>query len=99
MCDELEKAKTEAFDVSTAEAGDKVTYLYPTNDPGYEVGYVRSSTSYTEGITVHESLTGESTWKQYVSMFFIIKVERNGEVIFYNKDLYTADGKEKTTNA
>lgn len=73
----LEKEE-KVFDVTTIERGDVVYYL--TRENGrfiIETGLVKDSNYHKDGVEV----VGDG-WKQYVSKWFICKVERSGEVIF-----------------
>lgn len=65
-------------DVAILEKGDVIHYH--NIDRGkfiIDVGTLNGDNIYDEGVQVH----GED-WKQYVSKYFINKVERNGEIIF-----------------
>lgn len=65
-------------DVTTLRKNDIVYYI-STGDGGFitEKGTVPEDNMYKDGVEVH----GDG-WKQYVSEWFIFKVERDGEVIY-----------------
>lgn len=67
-----------AVDVSTLSKGDVVYYFHHKNGKFYiENGVLKEDCIYKDGVELH----GEG-WKQYVSKWFVCKVERNGEVLF-----------------
>jgi len=70
--------KDVAFDVTTLEKDDSVYYY--NIDGGKAIvdnGIVESDNIYTDGVEVY----GDG-WRQYVSKWFICKVERNGKILF-----------------
>ncbi len=76
---EFAKALANVFDVTILKEGDSVFYS-TFEPPSYsETGVVKSDNPHKEGVTVH----GDG-WKQYVSMWQIMKVERNGELLYSN---------------
>lgn len=69
-------------DVTNLKSGDVIHYL--THEKGnyfIEKGVLKGDNIYDEGVKVH----GED-WKQYVSKYFINKVERNSELIFEQEE-------------
>lgn len=69
-------------DVKGLKNRDVIHYL--THDKGeyfIEKGVLKGDNIYDEGVRVH----GED-WKQYVSKYFINKVERNGELVFVQEE-------------
>lgn len=65
-------------DVTSLKSGDVIHYL--THEKGkflIEKGVLKGDNIYDEGVKVH----GED-WKQYVSKYFINKVERDDELVF-----------------
>lgn len=82
---EFLKSKSEAIDVTLLLDGDTVTYLVPEPPTFTSTGTVKGDNSYKEGVFVHgvDPETGKG-WRQYVSMFQIIEVIRNGEVFYSN---------------
>ncbi|MMZ45720.1 hypothetical protein D3C75_410270 [compost metagenome] len=75
----------ERVDVTQLKDGDEVHYLGHSDKTPFkaiiETGLVKGDNIYNEGVFVY----GDD-WKQYVSMWFIVKVCRNGETI-YEKDV------------
>lgn len=65
-------------DVTELSKGDIVHY-YNAGENGFciDKGLVKEENLYIDGVEV----VGED-WKQYVSKYFICKVERDGEIIF-----------------
>ena len=71
-------AETVTYDVLQLKKGDIVHYY--THEKGkffIEKGTLHDDNLYVEGVEVHGN-----GWKQYVSKWFICKVERNEEVLF-----------------
>lgn len=70
--------ETLVCDVSILIKGDLVHY-YNNEDGKFIVdkGSLNEDNLYSDGVEVH----GEG-WKQYVSKWFICKVERNGDILF-----------------
>jgi len=67
-----------ACDVSILKNGDIVYYYNIDNGKAIiDQGTVKEDNWYTDGVEVH----GED-WKQYVSKWFICKVERDGKILF-----------------
>jgi hypothetical protein len=70
--------ETPVYNVSELNKGDVVYYFNVNNNGFYiEKGIVKGDSLYTDGVDVY----GDG-WKQYVSKFFICKVERDGQIIF-----------------
>lgn len=69
-------------DVTNLKSGDVVYYFnYDKGEYLLDKGVLKDDNIYDEGVKVH----GED-WKQYVSKYFINKVERNGEVLFEQEE-------------
>lgn len=71
------------FDVTSVREGDRIFY-YNTSADGdciLDVGNVRGNNIYTDGVEVY----GDN-WKQYVSKYFIARVERDNKVIFEQQE-------------
>lgn len=78
FCSGYCKDSSAVIDVYILQAGDIVYYTIVENgELMIEKGLVKYDNLYNEGVTVY----GEG-WKQYVSKWFIIKVERGGEVVY-----------------
>lgn len=75
--------KNTVFNVKEAQVGDKIFYYNTTVDGDFilDVGEVREDNLYEDGIEV----CGDG-WKQYISKFFIARVERNNVVIFEQQE-------------
>lgn len=71
-------------DVTTLIAGDRV-YYYNLDEKGnafLDSGDVKDTNPYSEGVDVFGTYENGQTWRQYVSKYFVCKVEREGMVIF-----------------
>jgi hypothetical protein len=74
--------ETVAYDVSILKKGDVVHYTAHEGGKFFiEKGTLTEDNLYSDGVEVH----GEG-WKQYVSKWFICKVERNDNVIYESED-------------
>lgn len=73
----------ETYDMTLLKAGDVVHYLTHGEGKGFfmEIGTLKDDNLYEEGVEVQ----GEG-WKQYVSKYFIQKIERGTEVLFKAPD-------------
>lgn len=73
--------ETDVCDVTMLKKGDLLHY-YNHNEGEFIIdkGTLKEDNLYSDGVEVHGN-----GWKQYVSKWFICKVERNGEVIFTSK--------------
>jgi hypothetical protein len=74
----------ETFDVTTLTGGEEVHYL--NRDKGeflVDQGTVKGENLYKDGVTVY----GEG-WKQYVGKWFIVKVVKDGKVLFIKEELF-----------
>lgn len=70
----------EYVEINIIKEGDIIYYLNHEDGDFYiESGFIIGENHYIDGVQVH----GDG-WSQYVSKYFITKVERDGEVIFCN---------------
>lgn len=70
--------ETVPCDVSILKKGDLVSYYHHENGKFYvEQGVLKDDNLYSDGVEVHGN-----DWKQYVSKWFICKVERGDEILF-----------------
>ena len=68
-------------DVSILKKGDIVYYNnYDKGEYLIDKGILKGDNLYTDGVEVY----GED-WKQYISKWFVCKVERNNEILFERK--------------
>jgi len=69
-------------DVTNLIKGDIVYYSnYDNGKFLIDRGILKGNNIYSDGVQVH----GDG-WKQYVSKYFIVKVERGGQVIFEDEE-------------
>lgn len=72
--------QTEPCDVSILDNGDIVHYYSHENGKFFiDKGVLKEDSFYSDGVKVHGG-----GWIQYVSKWFICKVEREGEILFEN---------------
>lgn len=68
------------FDTREAKDGDLVTYFSRYNE--ISTGVVKGDNPHKEGVDVYGT-----DWRQYAGKWFILKVERDGKVIYQKKGL------------